>query len=55
MMAKKIWEDRTFQDVLDSGHTYDATLINGDNPNNWMWNFSILNVDTFYPTKKIDL
>jgi hypothetical protein len=44
--------DVTFQDVLDSGLPFDMTHIDGDNPNNWMWKKSVLNMDTFYPTVK---
>lgn len=51
-MGRKNWDDVTFQDVLDSGLPYDTTHISGDNPDNWMWNKSTLNVNTYYPTKK---
>jgi hypothetical protein len=50
----KLKDDVTFQDVLDSRLPYDSSTINNDNPNNWLWNLSTINVDSYYPTRKIE-
>lgn len=42
----------TFQDVLDSGKTFDASGI--DNPNDWLWVFGGVGAQVYYPSQKID-